>query len=91
MRTAVSSMTVSISELQGILYGEGFIGSADTKAKEDGDVETLAKKMESVSVSSTPAKGKPVDVRKWFDTCFEQITKLSQTIVISLDDESKNT
>ncbi|KAI0093500.1 hypothetical protein BDY19DRAFT_902285 [Irpex rosettiformis] len=82
VHSSIAAIADSVYHLQPLILNE-FIGSDGAEA-----VDALTKKMEQVSVSGKLTKGKDADVRKWFNTCFEQIAKLSQTIVISLNAES---
>ncbi|KAI0682442.1 hypothetical protein BC835DRAFT_883396 [Cytidiella melzeri] len=90
MRTAIMNIAASVNRLKLILYQDSFIRSVDTKDKTLTDIDALTKKMERADIHGTPTQRKAADVRKWFDTCFEQILKLSQNIITSLDDESSS-
>lgn len=79
MRSALVSLQTVVADLKTVLYVENFLGSADA------DVKPLEQTLAEVSVGASPRQKKTPDVRKWFDTCFDQIHKLSQTTLDSFD------
>ncbi|KAJ3492358.1 hypothetical protein NLI96_g14 [Meripilus lineatus] len=53
------------------------------------EAEDLASQLSEVTIQGTSKKGK--DVRKWFDTCYEQFHKMSTSVVDLLSAETNTT
>lgn len=88
IRSSTTSLAENVIQLKTVLYDQEFLGTESAGSEGAADVEALAKKMTEVSVNSSSAHSKTHNIRKWFDTCFDQIQKLSQTIIASLDEDS---
>ena len=85
IRSALVSLVADVNQLAAVLYDGQLL------ALKDADINALTKQMAAASINSSSAKSKTSsDSRKWFDTCFEQINKVSQTTLSSIDIESKN-
>ena len=89
VRASIIAIVNSITQLRLVIMKE-IMGIEDV---ETGDVNTVTKKMEETSLSGQPVQGtsKEATSRKWFSSCFEQISKSSQTILLSLNAESRST
>lgn len=88
IKAAVETLAADVTKLKVALLDGKLLVDADDKISTS-DVDSLQKKMATVSVNGSTQK-KPTDVRKWFDTCFEQVTKLSQTVTSSFGAESSS-
>ncbi|PSR94111.1 hypothetical protein PHLCEN_2v4539 [Hermanssonia centrifuga] len=81
IRSAILSLAETVRKVKTSLLSTQLLPDIRPSA----DVGSLEKKMGQVSINNeTPAK-KERNVRAWFNTCFEQIEKLSQTIGSSLE------
>lgn len=87
VQSSIVALAESVGQLRSVILDE-FIQVGHTKANTTEAIDALTKAVGEASISGKSARGKETDVRKWFSTCFEQIAKLSQTIIASLDAES---
>lgn len=90
LRSTIVSSAAVVDQLRVALYQDILLSSEPREPREGTDVDALQSGLEELSVSGGSRRKKETDVRKWFDTCFEQIAKLSRTIVASLDAECES-
>lgn len=86
--SAISSLATSIRRLRTVISDGDLL-----PWRAEPGVDTLTNGMASMSVATEAAggRGKEKDVRRWLDTCFEQIEKLSRNLTDAFSQESANT
>ncbi len=84
---SIIALAQFVSQFRSVILDE-FIVVGYPKASTTEAIDALTMAFDEASISGKSTRRKEADVRRWFNTCFEQIAKLSQTIIASLDAES---
>lgn len=81
---AVTVLSKTAADFRPPLEATLFLRAKDSQAPKD-PMQEVEQKMAAVTVTETVAVDK---TQKWFDTCFEQVGKLSQKVLSGLHDDS---
>ena len=80
---AVTVLGKSAAGFRSPLETARFIQARDPPLPQDA-IEEVIQKVASVTVTETPEAKKQRETQKWFDTCFNQVDKLSQKVLSGL-------